>query len=85
VAAKARATNARKAMLMAAAVASVKLLTTAVLMRFVMGVAADRADINKYATTCKYIYQSLLVPIQSQEVMNGNAFERLEFRFWRLT
>ena len=57
---KARATNARKAMLIAAAVASVKLLITAVLMRFVIGIAADRADISKYATTCEYVHQFLL-------------------------
>jgi hypothetical protein len=50
---RARATYAKKAMLIAAAVASVKVLTTADLMRFVMGTAADRADISKYATPCK--------------------------------
>jgi hypothetical protein len=57
---KARATNAKKAMLMAAAVASVKLLTTADLMRFVMGTAAESADISKYATACECIHRSLL-------------------------
>lgn len=57
---KARATNAKKAMLIAAAVASVKVLTTADLMRFVMGTAADSADINKYATACKCIHTSVL-------------------------
>ena len=57
---KARATNAKKVMLIAAAVASVKLLTTADLMRFMMGTAAESADISKYATACKCIHRSLL-------------------------
>lgn len=57
---KARAANAKKVMLIAAAVASVKVLTTADLMRFVIGTAADSADISKYATTCKCIHRSLL-------------------------
>jgi hypothetical protein len=55
IADKARDTNAKKAMLIAAAVVSVKRLITADLIRFVMGVAAERADISKYATTCKCI------------------------------
>jgi hypothetical protein len=46
-------------MLIAAAVASVKLLTTADLMRLVMGTAADSADISKYATTCKRRHRSV--------------------------
>jgi hypothetical protein len=46
-------------MLIAAAVASVKLLTTADLMRFVIGAAADSADISKYATTCKRCHRCL--------------------------
>jgi hypothetical protein len=50
---KARATNARKAMLMEAAVESVNTFTTARLMRFVIGTAADSAEISKYATNCK--------------------------------
>lgn len=50
VAENARATNARKAMLMEAVVESVNMFTTARLMRFVIGIAADSAEMSKYAT-----------------------------------
>lgn len=50
---KARVTNARKAMLMEAVVESVNTFTTARLMRFVIGIAAESAEMSKYATDYK--------------------------------
>ncbi len=44
--------NARKAMLMAAAKASVNMLSAPSRMRLVIGTAEDAADINRYATIC---------------------------------
>jgi hypothetical protein len=82
---KARAANAKKAMLIAAAVASVKVLTTADLMRFVMGTAADSADISKYATTCKCIHRSQLAKtyiikhcnqLHLKKIMVTNSFHK---------
>ena len=44
--------NAKNSMLIAAAEASVNMLSPPSLMLFVNGTADDAADINKYATTC---------------------------------
>lgn len=46
---RAMATNAKKAMLMEAALESVNMLSAPSRMRFVIGMAADSAEINKYA------------------------------------
>jgi hypothetical protein len=48
---KASATNAKKAMLIEAAEESVNMLSTPSRMRFVIGIAADSADIRMYAVT----------------------------------
>ena len=49
----ARQTKAKKAMLIEAADESVNTLSEPSRMRFVIGIAADNADIRRYAVTCK--------------------------------
>lgn len=46
-------TNAKKPMLMAAAEESVNMLSTPSRMLLVKGIAADAADINRYAIICE--------------------------------
>jgi hypothetical protein len=69
----ARQTKAKKAMLMEAADESVKTLSAPSRMRFVIGTAADSADIRRYAVTCKRIAEAgLRIP----EIVCGIHFER---------
>jgi hypothetical protein len=56
----ASAKNARNVMLMAAAEASVNMLSDPSLMRFVKGTAEDAADIKRYAIICNQKFVNLL-------------------------